>query len=522
MLLAVLFQTALIVSVIVYGAIGLSVASGPALTAAAVSGPTLPGPKTIGMRLLRASSIYGLANLGIRALNFLLLPIYTRYLGPADYGIISLAETLAAFFASIVSMGFDASIQRLYFRHIDDPESLTSYVGTALKFALVAQGMFIVLVLTVGPRLQAALAPSSSIPYRYFGMSMITAMAVQFFNYRLVLYQAEQRPWAYATLALLSFIATASLCVGLVVFAHYGVLGMLGGKLIAASISLVVALVLVAPTFRRKFEWKFVRETVSLGVPLVPHLLMALGLVTADRFILAHYRDLREVGLYTVAYTLGMVMSLITMSLTQAWAPVYYDVANKGEASRPVLARMCSGLVIVLTVIACFGVLIAQPFVSVFLDHRYSIAGQVAPWIIAAYLAHSLFSMLSLACMQARRSKLIMISSFVGLSINTILNFALIPHWGMYGAAYATLVGYALEAAVMYWCAQRSFRLDYDLRRTFTSLAAFAVVLAVTQMRWSPGQRPLMVALAALLSFGTLAALGRVIPLLRSSQPPMS
>ena len=72
---------------------------------------------------------------------------------------------------------------------------------------------------------------------------------------------------------------------------------------------------------------------------------MALGLITADRFILAHYRGvLREVGLYAIAYTLGMIMSLITMSLNQAWAPLYYEVARKGEEGRQLLGKMCSGL----------------------------------------------------------------------------------------------------------------------------------------------------------------------------------
>lgn len=481
---------------------------------------TVLSARTVAVRILRASTVYGLANLGIRALNFLLLPVYTRFLSPADYGVIALAETLAAFFAGIISMGFDASIQRLYFRYVDDATALGSYIGSALKFALALQSIFIVLVLAVGPWLQRLIVPSSSVAYRFFAVATITATAMLFFNYRLVLYQAEHRPWAYAVLAFLSSALTASLCVWLVVFARRGVMGMLGGKLIAAVACLAVALALAGPSFRTSFHWTYVRESVSVGLPLVPHLLMALGLVTADRFILAHYRDLREVGLYTVAYTLGMIMSLITMSLNQAWAPVYYEVANRGEGGTPILSKMCSGLMIGLAAIACFGALIAEPFVARFLDHRYMAAGRLVPWIIGAYLAHSLFSMFGLACMQARRTKLIMASSFVGLTVNTILNFALIPHWGMYGAAYATVVGYIAEAIVMYVLAQQSYRLRYDLPRTFVALAVFGFVLAATQVHWNPQHRPLIVAAVGLISFGLLAALGfsRMKLLLRASQ----
>jgi O-antigen/teichoic acid export membrane protein len=468
----------------------------------------VPSASTVARRILRASTVYGLANFGIRALNFLLLPIYTRYLTPADYGILALAETLAAFLVQIVGLGFDASIQRLYFRHVDNPEALSSYIGSTLKFALVLEAGFLTLALAVGPWLQRTIAPNASVPYRYLVLAMITAVATQFFSYRLVLYQAQHRPWSYATLSFLSFALTASLTIGLVVFARGGVIGMLGGKSLAAAICLIVAVSLAWPALRSRFHWEYIRETAAMGLPLVPHLLMALGLISADRFILAHYRDLHEVGLYSIAYTFGMIMSLVTMSLNQAWAPVYYDVARKGEDGRLVLSKMCAGLIIALTAIACFGALIAQDFVYHFLDHRYAAAGRVIPWLIGAYLAHSLFGLFSLAVLHGRRTKLIMAASFLALVVNTILNFALIPRWGMYGAAYATFVAYIVEALVMYWLSQRTYNLDYDLPRTFAAMTVFAAVLVLTQYHWNPSIRPLAMAGGLIISLGLLTALG--------------
>jgi O-antigen/teichoic acid export membrane protein len=496
----------------------------PSLTGVAAELSSVPTARVVAARILRASTVYGLANLGIRALNFLLLPIYTRFLTPADYGIMVLVETLAAFLVSILSLGFDASIQRLYFRHVDDPKALSGYVGSTLKFALALEIAFLALALIIGPRLQHILAPTNSVPFQYVAMALATTVATQFFGYRLVLYQAERRPWSYAILALLSFGLTAFLTVALVAYARRGVTGMLGGKLMAASICLIIAVFLARHALRSPFHWAYVRETIVVGSPLVPHLLMAMGLVSADRFILAHYRDLREVGLYGVAYTFGMIMSLITMSLNQAWAPVYYDVARKGQEGRRLLSKMCAGLIVMLTAVACLGALIAQDFVAHFLDHRYASAGRVVPWIIGAYLAHSLFSMFSFAAMQIRRTTLIMGASFVALVVNTILNFALIPHWGMYGAAYATLIAYVVEALVMYRLAQRSFRLDYDLRRTYAAMAVFAAVLATTQVRWNIGHPWIATVAAGIISFSLLAALGldRIKLLLRQNHSTAS
>jgi O-antigen/teichoic acid export membrane protein len=285
---------------------------------------------------------------------------------------------------------------------------------------------------------------------------------------------------------------------------------MLEGKLFAALVGFTVALYLARRVFHSHFRWRYVRETIALGMPLVPHQLMALGLVAADRFILQHYRDLREVGLYSMAYAFGNIMSLVTISLSQAWAPVYYDLARHGDEGRRVLGRMSSGLIIVLTAIACFGALIAQSFVARFLDVKYVSAGRVVPLIIGAYLAHSAFSLFSIAALQARRSQFLMLASIFALVLNTILNFALIPRLGMYGAAYATIIAYVMEALVMYVLSQQVFRLDYDLPRTFGAAGVFTVVLFVTQIRWSPTSPTNTWAnlAAGLAAFGALVALG--------------
>jgi O-antigen/teichoic acid export membrane protein len=469
----------------------------------------VPSPRFVANSIARAFSVYGLANFGIRALNFLLLPIFTRFLTPVDYGVIVLAETLAVFMTQVIGLGFDAALQRLYFRYVDDSIELSDYVGSVLKSALVLQIAFLALVFTIGPWIQRTLMPTTSVPFRYIAMAIATTAASQLFNYRLVLYQAERRPWAYAVLSVLSFALTASLTIALVVFAHRGVGGMLGGKLIASGLCLLIAAFLSQPVMRSCFHWAYVRVTLQIGVPLVPHLAMALCLITADRFILAHYRSLHEVGLYGIAYTFGMIMSLVTMSLNQAWAPVYYDLARKGEEGCQVLGKMCIGLILVLTAVACFGSLLAQDFIAHFLDPRYVSAGRVVPWVIGAYLAHSLFSMFSLAAMHAGHTKVIMGASFVAFVVNMILNFALIPHWGMYGAAYATLAAYVVEALVMYWLAQRSLRLDYHPARIFAAMGVFAGVLGLTQIHWSPSHRPVAMLIAAIGSLGLLFALGR-------------
>ena len=471
-------------------------------------------------RVAGASAMYALANLGIRALNFLLLPLYTRFLSPTDYGLITLAEAFAAFLALVIGLGFDSGIQRLYFHYVDDSTALASYLGSAIKFALAAAAFAILLTVTAGTPLLHAFAPRFEVPSRFLVWATITAVSAQFLQYKLVVFQSQGKPKSYVLLTVASFVLTASFAVALVVFAHQGASGMLLGKLAASLIGVGLALFLFSGALRSPFHWRYVRETLAIGAPLVPHQLMAGGLMVADRFILGYYRDLREVGLYSIAYTFGGVMSLVTLSLTQAWAPAYYDLARKGETGRSAMGRICSELAVVLSAIACFGALIARDFIGHFLDSRYVAAGRIVPWIIGAYLAHSIFTMFSLAVVQAKQTKWLMLVSFVALAANTILNFALIPSWGMYGAAYATIAAYVVELIVMYLVAQRLYPLNYDLRRILSSVGVFLLALVATQVNWSDGHRLLALALASALCVSLLAALGlkHAISLLRMTR----
>jgi O-antigen/teichoic acid export membrane protein len=459
-------------------------------------------------RLVGATALYGLANFSVRALNFLLLPLYTRYLTPTDYGVITLAETFAAFLALVIGLGFDSAIQRLYFQYVNDHALLEAYLGSALKFALAAAGFAVLLTITVGSPVLHAFAPRFDVPTRFIVWAIITAAAGQFLQYQLVIFQSQGRPKSYALLSVSSFLLTAGFAVALVVFAHQGASGMLLGKLAASLVGLVITVILLGRIWPSAFHWRYVRETLSLGVPLVPHQLMAGGLMAADRFILGYYRDLREVGLYSIAYTFGGVMSLVTMSLTQAWAPMYYELAGKAEDGQRAMARICSALAVMLSAIACFGALIAEDFIAHFLDHRYLPAARVVPWIIGAYLAHSLFTLFTLAVIQAKRTHWLMLVSFIAFAANTILNFALIPRWGMYGAAYATIAAYLIEAVVMYVVAQRLYPLTYDRSRILTACGVFLVALTATQVAWQGGHRALAQVIAGIVCLGLLAALG--------------
>lgn len=475
-------------------------------------------------RLARSFALYGSANFLIRALNLLLIVLYAHYLRPSDYGIIYLAEIIASFLAIFSGLSIDSALERLYFQYHRDPPVLCSYLGSALQAAYCWMLLFLALSLFLGWRFETHVPFHEQVPfYPYIAIAVTTAALSQGIQCRLAIYQASARVKSYAILSISLAVLIAFSCIYWVVIRRRGALGLMEGKLIGTVLLFLAALWTLRPLLKERMQWRFIRESLSFSLPLIPHLIMASALVVADRFILARYRDMSEVGIYSLAYTFGMVMYLVTQSLSQAWLPMFFDLAAQGHKSRVVLGQVCSGLAIFLVAVACVGTLLSPLFVQVALDERYLAAARIVPLVIVGYLFHGLFSLFDLSILHAKRTTTVFGISLAAFFANLILNFALIPRWGMYGAAWATTVAYAIEAAGAYVLAQHLFALPYRVGANLAGIAVAGGALALTQLPLAERAHGVLLAASVAPALGLLALVGRrnlrsAVDLLRTRQ----
>ncbi|MFB3813276.1 MAG: lipopolysaccharide biosynthesis protein [Terriglobales bacterium] len=470
----------------------------------------------VATRLIEASAIYAAANFAVKALNFLLLPLYAYFLSPAEYGVVSLAETIAIVAGIAAGLGLPAGMQRLYFQYAERPEELGRYLGSVLRFGFGFALALLALVFAVAPSAMAHLFPQPEVPfYPCLALAVTTAATAQLLDYRLVLYQMEGKAKPFSAL-LVGYFTFAAVCsVALVAGVQGGSTGLLLGRMFGALGAATTAGLLLRRWFTCGWNWRYVRETLGLGLPLVPHYLMAAGLVAADRLVLARYRPLDEIGTYSLAYSLGMAMAVITTSLMQAYSPIFFDTARNERDGRRVLARTSMAVMTVIAVIGAAGVLASPVFVDFCLDRRYAAAARLIPWVIGGYVLHGMFSLLHLAVLQAKRPGFVLCASGVACVTNIGLNLLLAPHWGMWGAAWATTAAYAIEATVMYLLAQRVFALPWRRRQLGAALAMFGCALAATQML-QPAMLAVGAAICGVASWWLLRGdMGQVVRMLR-------
>src|SRR5438874_977804 len=269
------------------------------------------------IELLRHSAIYGLGSIAARIIGVLLLPLYTRYLSPSDYGLIETLVALSAVLTALVAQGMKSAFFRFYFDSTE-PERRLLVVRTAFWYVLAASTVVLV----------AGIALAPPISWLLFGTHHHAGLVIAAFiglwaalNYEQMtsLFRVEQRSVAYVTATLANVAITIAATVLLVVVFDKGPLGVLVGNFIGTLIVYAALLTYSRRALGLQFDRRLYRAMNRFGLPLVPSA-VALWLTNfSDRFFLIKLTDAHEVGLYSIGVRVASALVLLLAAFRLAW-----------------------------------------------------------------------------------------------------------------------------------------------------------------------------------------------------------
>ena len=189
----------------------------------------------------------------------------------------------------------------------------------------------------------------------------------------IALYQAQQRAKQFVYVQYSRFLLGVATSVLFVIALQLGALGVLLSQLVAGTLISATVIYLASRTwFTRHVSWRYVREALGYGLPLVPHALAAWVLQAADRLILERHVSLAELGLYNFGYTLGTAMQFLVMGINQAWSPHYYRLMKADPAADKKVVRVVSIYVVLVGGACMFGVLFAGEIIRLLMPASYS------------------------------------------------------------------------------------------------------------------------------------------------------
>ena len=426
-------------------------------------------------RLGRHSLIYGVGGLVSRIVAVLLLPVYTHYLTPADYGKIETLIALTTVLGIILRAGISSAFFRFYF-DAEDADARRTVLRTSFWFTMGAGTLGLVLLLVFAQPVSGFLFGTTS------AANLVRAAGVALWatvNYEQLtsLFRVEERSVAFVCASLANVFITIGLTLVLVVELDKGAVGVIVGNF---SGTLIVYFALLG--FRREqlglqFDRGLLREMNRFGIPLVPTALFHWVTNFSDRFFLVKLSNVSEAGLYSVGVRVASAMVLLLTAFRMAWPAFAYSIRDEDEAKRT-YAYVLTYMTVVTAWVALALTLFAPWLVDLLAAPRFAESYRVVGPLSFAAVAFAAYIVVAIGVGRIRRTQFNWVVTGAAAIVNVALNLTLIPPYGMMGAAIATVAAYATMAVGMAWWSQRIYPVPYQWRRVITAAAA-AVGLAV-------------------------------------------
>jgi len=428
-------------------------------------------------RLGKETIIYGILTITGRFLTFLLVPFYTNILEPGEYGIVAYLFSLIAFLTIFFSYGMESA----YFKFASTKE-----IGSAKQnfstpfFSLVVSSLFFSIVISLLSDHLAAIAGFGETGSR---LIIIAAWILCFDTMALVPFAAlrlQHKPGMFSGIKLINIIINVVLNVIFLAVFGFGVEGVFLAGLIASVLTFLILLPVSRSTIEFTFSMELWKQLLKFGIPYVPAGAAAIILQVIDRPILKMLTDDATVGIYQANYRLGIVIMLMVAIFDYAYRPFFLNNARQPDAKQ-MYARIATYFYTAMLFAWIVVTLFVENIVSIRIGENYLIHPEywngmpIIPIVMLAYIFTGWVTLLMPGIFIEKKTQYLPVVTGAAAAANIVSNLLLIPVFGIMGAASATLIGYIVNAAGMYWVSQKYYAITYETKRLLNVSLVFVL-----------------------------------------------
>lgn len=419
--------------------------------------------------LLKHSSIYAIGDLTRQIVGLVMLPFYTRYLLPSDYGVVGLLTLSMSIIEPFLGARLGNAILKFYY----EEKELSKRNQVISSAFIVTAAVSIVAVAII-------YLTRNSISSNLFG-STDYAMAVGVFGwlfltqaleyYGLTFIRMQQKPWLFLYLSLGKLFIQISLNIVLIVFLKLGVMGMVISNVGASALLSAVGTGYALKHSGFKLNTALAKELLKFSAPLWFSGLTMLYITSSNRFFIRLFGSLDQVGLYELAARLGGIVILMI------WGPFYlfWETEQfkiyRNEAAKDIFKNTFVLIFLVMAVAANGLSLFSTPLIIVMADQKFHDSFYAVPYIIIAHLFMSLATFVSFGFMASGKTSWIGRINLATAVAATAINAALIPWLGFIGAAIALMLTFALQFLACNFYSKRFFVIEIKISLIFFTTA---------------------------------------------------
>ncbi len=386
--------------------------------------------------LIKNASIFSILSVVQKASGFILIPIYTTYLAVNEFGIYSILNSSFILLSIVILFGTSDGIVRKY--HLNNKKNEFEIYCFNSFIVVFVFSIVILISCIVFSKIIEKFSFYSDIPFiPYLIIIIVAGILNSFLNLYQSILIAKEKSNQIAFLNLLYTVINIILIVIFVVLLKLKVFGLILALLITNVILGAFSIYKYLNICKFNYDFSVIKEIVTYSLPLLPHSLAGILMSTIDRFFLNSYINSESVGIYNLAFQFANILLVFISAFNKSYAPWFYK--NYKNNNFFILKR-ASYIFMILIGFLSFGI-------SIFSKEGYRLLVKEA---YASSLDYVLFLVFTIALntfyyiyihsIYYNNTKLIPVITLSAAFVNIVLNYFLIPNYGIQGAIIASYI----------------------------------------------------------------------------------
>lgn len=380
--------------------------------------------------------LFSISSFVPKLLSILLIPIYTNCLTTTEYGISDLLTTTVSLLIPVFTLDIQDAVMRFA---LDSKYKQNDVFSIAIRVILCGTAL-----VCVGACATSFLhIPGLDDSYLIFFVLMYFTTAL--YNTISLFCRGIDKVNVMVIGGVLQSIVTLTANIVFLVVFDWG----LNGYLLANTVGSVLALIwyFIGAKLYRYIKWKIsatvLKDMVAFSFPLIFSVMAWWINSASDRYILTWMSGVAVSGLYAVAYKIPNILSIFQNIFAQAWSISAIKEFDKHD-SDGFMSNMYNMMNFAMAIICSAIMIVNIPVSKILYSKEFFEAWQFVPPLLISVVFNAMALFIGSIFTAVKDTKTLSISTIVGAIVNTVCNFIFIYYLGAYGAALATLLGYAV------------------------------------------------------------------------------
>lgn len=438
----------------------------------------------ISRKFIHSSLIYSFVGGLSLVSGVILIPLFTIYLSPEDFGINAIYFSIIALFQILLAYNLEMYVGVRYIDYKDDKIALSKHVSNVF-FLLILFGLVtILLLLLLGPRAFNFVFGQSLHLYPWGLLTILTG----YFNGMLKSYSNllifQQRPKAFLWINLSNFILIIAVSMGLIYAFPFTLIGPIYGRMIPAGISCLLVIFLVHHQYGLTFHKEFFVKILKYTTPLVILSLLNWLIFNIDRFLILRFLDDPSlVGIFDIALKLALVLELLCAGISSSINPKVFSLLKDKnlKESTPEIMRYYNGFLAVMLLIIPVLVFISPILINLFI--KKPLYHEATVYLLVLCLSfiprvHLYMYVSPLYFFNKTRilPKVYLLATMIQLPITVIF----IHFFGLWGAAWAAFINKPILTLIMYLYSRSTFSFKLNaVKQIYLPLIYTGIMLCI-------------------------------------------